>query len=343
MVVIAVATLGRVHSRAARAVKRTRGNAQKVRADGLVRSSRDEGAPLHPLTTAWPRWGRRPRWLRRAISTAMSESLPEAGLADVHAHLTHPRLIGEIEDVVRRASEAGLTHIVCNGLNPEDNERVLSLADRFDIIRPALGFYPVDTVITDMRALNVDYPREGREFSADEGVRWLEANVDRAFAIGEIGLDGYWVPDSLWERQEEVFRRLVRLAMDADKAIIIHTRKRERRALEILDELGARRVDWHCFGSKVKLARDIVQREGHYMSIPGNARRSESFSRMLGTLPRDRLLLETDCPYLSPDRERASEPADVAGTAAYAAELWGVDIDAVARTVARNFSELFQL
>jgi TatD DNase family protein len=270
----------------------------------------------------------------------MPEASPSPALADVHAHLTHPRLLPHVEDVVRRAAEAGVTHIVCNGLNPEDNERVLSLADRFPEVRPALGFYPVDTVITDMRALNVDYPREGREFTAEEGARWLEASVERAFAVGEIGLDGYWVPESLWEKQEQVFRRLVQLALQADKAVIVHTRKRERRALEILDELGVRRVDWHCFGGKVKLARRIAE-HGHYLSIPANARRSESFTRMLETLPRERVLLETDCPYLAPEPGARNEPANVVKTAEYAAQLWRMSEAEAAAQLSSNFERLF--
>lgn len=272
-----------------------------------------------------------------------NQAAAPVALVDVHAHLTHPRLLESIDAVIARARAAGVSHIVSNGLNPEDNERVLALAERFDCVRPALGFYPVDTVITDMRETGVPYPREGREFTAEEGVSWLEQHVDRAFAVGEIGLDGYWVPEPLWEKQEAVFRKLVRLALDADKAIIVHTRKRERRTLEILDELGARRVDWHCFGGKVSLARQIAERPGHYLSIPANARRSESFTRMLQTLPRDRLLLETDCPYLSPDKQRPSEPADVASTAAYAAELWNVPLAEVERTIADNFARLFAL
>ncbi|HLV20899.1 MAG TPA: TatD family hydrolase [Polyangiaceae bacterium] len=269
--------------------------------------------------------------------------LQQGALVDVHAHLTHPRLLEDVESIIERARAAGVAHIVCNGLNPEDNQRVLELAERFAIVHPGLGFYPVDTVITEMRALNVEYPREGEEFTAEQGVAWLEANVERAFAVGEIGLDGHWVPEALWDQQEQVFRRLVRLAMEADKPIIIHTRRRERRALEILDELGAPRVDWHCFGGKVNLARQIAERPGHYLSIPANARRSESFTRMLTTLPRDRLLLETDCPYLSPDKQRPSEPADVASTAAYAAELWNVPLAEVERTIADNFARLFAL
>jgi TatD DNase family protein len=265
------------------------------------------------------------------------------GLYDVHAHLTSPKLLADASNILERARQAGVTTIVSNGLNAHDNRAVLELAARDALVKPALGFYPVDTVLEDMRAAGVDYPREGLEHGTDEGVAFLREHAHEAFAIGEIGLDGYWVPEAFWAKQEDVFRTLVRVAMDADKAIIIHTRKRERRAFEILLELGAKRVDWHCFGGKVKLAREIAEHEGHYFSIPTNARRSESFTRMLQTLPRDRVLLETDCPYLGAEPGMTSEPAHVAGTARYAAELWGqsqADTDA---QLADNFFRLFRV
>ncbi len=262
------------------------------------------------------------------------------GLADVHAHLTHPRLAARQAEVLERARAAGVTAIVANGLNPADNAAVLELARREPLVFPAFGLYPVDAVLAEMRAAGVEYPREGEVASAADGVAWVREHVAQAVAVGEVGLDGHWVPEALWPRQEEVFRELVALALDADKPLIVHSRRRERRCLEILAEMGATRVDWHCFGGNVALARSIAER-GHYFSIPANARRSESFTRMLETLPRDRLLLETDCPYLSPDRERASEPADVAGTARYAAELWGVPLAEVEERVAENFARLF--
>jgi TatD DNase family protein len=262
------------------------------------------------------------------------------GLFDVHAHLTHPRMAPDQDAVLARARAAGLTTIVSNGLNPSDNDAVLALAARDPLVRPALGFYPVDTVLLRMRADGVDYPREGDEHSAEEGVAYLRANVERAFAVGEIGLDGHWVPERYWPEQEAVFRSLVELALAADKAIIIHTRKREARTLEILDELGATRVDWHCFGGKVKLARRIAER-GHYLSIPANAPRSESFTRMLETLPRDRILLETDCPYLGPEPGARNEPANVASTAAYAAKLWSASDSDVQEQLSANFERLF--
>jgi TatD DNase family protein len=191
-----------------------------------------------------------------------------------------------------------------------------------------------------MRAQGIPYPGRGAPAPAEDALAWLRAHAADAIAIGEIGLDGHWVPEALWPRQEAIFRAAVAIALDAGKPIIVHTRRRERRAFEILCELGATRVDWHCFGGKVSLARTIAA-HGHWFSIPANARRSESFTRMLATLPRDRLLLETDCPYLGAERGRGSEPADVAATAGYAAALWGEPLDAVHARLADNFAALF--
>ncbi|MDG2303734.1 MAG: TatD family hydrolase [Candidatus Binatia bacterium] len=262
------------------------------------------------------------------------------GLVDVHAHLTHPKLAGQEAEVLQRARDAGVAAIIANGLNPDDNEAVRALAGRDPLVKPAFGFYPVDAVLSEMRELGADYPREGHECTAEEGVAWVRENVAEAIAVGEIGLDGYWVPEELWAKQELVFRELVTIALEAGKPIVIHTRKRERHAFEILKEMGATRVNWHCFGGKVKLARQIAD-HGHYMSIPANARRSESFTRMLETLPRDRLLLETDCPYLGPERGATNEPANVAATATYASELWNTPLEAVTAQISTNFTELF--
>jgi TatD DNase family protein len=130
--------------------------------------------------------------------------------------------------------------------------------------------------------------------------------------------------------------------MSADKAIIIHTRKAERRALEVLQEEGAERVNWHCFSSKVKLARRIAE-AGHYLSIPANVGKAQNFQRMVETLPRDRILLETDCPYLGPVRGELNEPANVAGTVDYAAAAWGCTASDVSDQLSSNFQALFRV
>lgn len=262
------------------------------------------------------------------------------GLFDVHAHLTHPKLAAQEDAVLDRARAAGVTSILVNGLNPTDNAAVQALAARAPIVKPCFGFYPVDTVLPDMDAMGKSYPRDVPPCTMEEGIDWVRAHAEEAFAIGEIGLDGYWVPKELWDKQEIAFRALVQIALEHDKPIIIHTRRREKRALEILDELGAKRVDWHCFGGKIGLAREIVKR-GHALSIPANARRHEGFTRMLETLPRDQLLLETDCPYLGPVQGEDSEPAHVAGTARYAAELWKCSEDEAAAQLSASFERLF--
>jgi TatD DNase family protein len=262
------------------------------------------------------------------------------GLFDVHAHLTHPEIAERIDEVLAGARAAGLTTIVANGLHPADNEAVRRLAQRDPMVRPAFGFYPVDTVLARMEAMGIAYPRDAPPCATEEGIAWVRDHVGECFAVGEIGLDGYWVPESLWEEQERAFRALVAIALEADKPIIVHTRKRERRALEILCEMGARRVNWHCFGGRVKLACEIAER-GHWLSIPANARRHEAFRRMLEILPRDKVLLETDCPYLGPEPGVRSEPSHVAGTLAFAAELWKCgEHEALARFEA-NFEALF--
>jgi TatD DNase family protein len=282
-------------------------------------------------------WRRtRPDLFCRRVATR----LQVVTLFDVHAHLTHPTLRDDLPAVLARAAEAGLSSIVCNGLNPTDNQRVLELAASQPIVRPALGLYPVDAVLQQMRAAGDEYPDQGEVWSTDEAVDWVGDHIDQAFAVGEIGLDGHWVKEPHWEAQEAAFRRLVALAMDADKAVIIHTRKRERRALEILVEMGAKRVNWHCFGGKLNLARSIAE-QGHYLSIPANARRSESFTRMLQTLPRTQLLIETDCPYLGPERDQINEPKNVRHTVEYTAELWGTSFADVEQQLCANYTRLF--
>lgn len=263
------------------------------------------------------------------------------GLFDVHAHLTDPRLAEQEADVLARAEQAGVTTIISNGLNPHDNQAVAELAARSTLVKPAFGLYPVDAVLPEMRALGIAYEhREIADIPAEEAVEWLEENLDDAVAVGEIGLDHHWVPEELWERQEQVFRRIVRLAIARDLPIIMHSRRAERRALEVLQEEGAVRVDWHCFGSKVKLGRRIAE-QGHWLSIPANAARVESFRRLLEVLPRDRVLLETDCPYLSPQRGELNEPANVVHTVALAAELWECSVDDVVEQLESNFTCLF--
>ncbi len=263
-------------------------------------------------------------------------------LFDVHAHLTDHRLAADEAGVLARAAAAGVGTIISNGLNPDDNAAVAALAARSPLVKPAFGLYPVDAVLPELLASGATYPRDTEGPPPDFDVCYadLERRIEGAFAMGEVGLDHHWVPEALWALQEERFRRLVRLALAADRPLIVHTRKAEARALEVLLEEGAQRVVWHCFSAKVKLGERIAA-AGHWLSIPANAHKADNFRMLLEKLPRDKVLLETDCPYLGPEKGALNEPANVAGTAALTARLWGATPDAVEAQLEANFEALF--
>ncbi len=263
------------------------------------------------------------------------------GLFDVHAHLTHPQMPVEADEAVARARAAGLTTIVVNGLHPADNLAVRALARRHPEVKAALGFYPVEAVRLAMAANGQDVPGEKElAVAPEEGIASVLDGLGEAVAVGEIGLDGYWVPPAYWDAQEAVFRRLVRAAMDADLPVIIHSRKREERTFEVLSEMGATKVNWHCFGGRVKLAVRIAA-AGHRLSLPANLHRSQSFQRMVDLLPRDALLTETDCPFLGPEVGIPSTPADVSRTVDTLAAMWGVSRTQAIDQLASNFEGLF--
>ena len=131
------------------------------------------------------------------------------GLFDVHAHLTDRRLAAIEGAVLARAEQRGVTTIISNGLNIADNEAVLALSERAAAVRPAFGLYPVDAVLPEMLAMGVDYKTDRAPTTAREAIDWVADHVDQCVAVGEIGLDHYWVPEELWALQEQHFRELV--------------------------------------------------------------------------------------------------------------------------------------
>jgi len=260
---------------------------------------------------------------------------------DVHTHLTHRAFTEDADAVIERAVQAGLDAIVVNGLEPVSNRQVLALAARHAAVRPALGIYPLDAV---NGLLPADLPFETARFDVDAELGFIrqEALAGRLTAIGECGLDGHWVGPETFAEQERVFEALIGVALEADLPLIIHTRKLEVRSMEILVAHGVERVNFHCFGGKPKLALEWAERHGFWFSIPANARVNQAFTKMLKELPLERLLTETDAPYLPPVRGERNEPANVVGTVAWLAELRGLSIDAARDQVADNYRALFR-
>lgn len=263
-------------------------------------------------------------------------------LVDVHTHLTHAQFEGDEDMVLERARAAGLQAVVVNGLEPISNRRILAMAQANPLVKAALGIYPVDAVCDQLPkdfALDVDM------FDVDAEVGFIEAMAaaGKLAAVGECGLDAYWLGQQTFARQEAVFEALIDIAMRHDLPIIIHTRKREQRAAEILRHAGATRVDFHCYGGKVKPALRWAREDGWWFSIPANSRRSEAFAKMLKELPEERVLTETDAPYLSPEPGVRNEPANVVGTIEHLAEVREWPLARAREQVWRNYQSLFGL
>lgn len=282
-------------------------------------------API-PATTAWP-------------SPCRRTERGTVVYVDVHTHLTHERFAGDVDASIERARQAGLGAIVVNGLEPRSNRAILAMAERHPLVRPALGIYPIDAVCT---LLPADFALDVARFDVDAEVAFIDAMAatGRLVAVGECGLDGHWLDAQTFAAQERVFEALVDVAMRHDLPVIIHTRKREVRAAEILRSLGATRVDFHCYGGKVKNALRWAAEQGWWFSVPANARRSESFSKMLRELPAERILTETDAPYMAAEPGSRSEPADVVATVAYLAELRGWSVAQAGAQVWANYLAL---
>ena len=258
---------------------------------------------------------------------------------DVHSHLTHEDFAEDLPAVIARAEAAGLGAIVVNGLEPLSNRRILALAQTYPVLKPALGIYPIEAVNDRVG----DLPFAVARFDVDAEITFIDeqARLGRVFAIGECGLDAYWVGEETFVRQEEVFTKLIEIALTRQLPLIIHTRKREERAMEILAYHGVKRVDFHCYGGKVKPALKAAEEKGWYFSIPANARRNEAFQKLLRDLPREQLLTETDCPFLPPHKGARNEPREVVGTIEYLAELRSWSLAEAKDQVWSNYQRLF--
>jgi TatD DNase family protein len=259
---------------------------------------------------------------------------------DVHAHLTDARFAADLPDVLARARAAGLGAIVVNGLCPATNAAVVAMAARDPLVQPATGIYPIDAVNA---LLPADFQLQVARFDVDAEIAAIRARAaaGQIVAVGECGLDGHWVGEETFAEQERVFLALLEIAVEHDLPAIIHTRKREERAIEIIRHHGVKKVDFHCYGGRVKSAVKAAQELGAYFSIPANARVNEAFRKMLTELPPERILTETDCPYLAPKRGERNEPANVVGTVALLAEVRGWEEPKAAELVIDNYRRLF--
>lgn len=241
-------------------------------------------------------------------------------LIDVHAHLDFFSE-EEIGKIILNAKKAKVGLIITNSLNLKSCKRNLEIVKKYDIVKLAVGLYP--------EGLSLKKLEELRKF--------VHKNKKYVFAIGEIGMD--FKHDEDKKLQEKVFREQLRLAEELNVPAIIHTRKAEREVIEIVKDYDCKKI-LHCFSGNFKLVKEAVK-GGCYFSIPTNIVRSEHFKKMVEVLPREKILLETDAPYLSPFKDRKNEPEFVAESVKVISKIWGVSKKETEGQIEENFIKVF--
>jgi TatD DNase family protein len=255
---------------------------------------------------------------------------------DSHCHIDGEQFDDDRDDVVARAREAGVAAMLIVGTgdpNTDDFRKAVAVAEKYDNVYASVGVHPHDAKLYDDNA---------------EAHLIDLAKSQKVIAWGEIGLD-YYYDHSPRDVQREVFRRQIRTARKLGLPIIIHSRDADDETVEILTEEcswdGFRGI-MHCFGGTPEMARSLMD-IGFLISFAGNVtfKKADNLRDAAQAVPLDRLLIETDCPFLTPIpfRGQRNEPSYVVHTARFLAEFYGVELETIARTTTQNFYKLFQL
>jgi TatD DNase family protein len=258
-------------------------------------------------------------------------------LVDSHAHLDMPHFDADRDAVVERARQAGIAAILTLGVDGASSQRAVALAQQYAEVYAAVGIHPHEA-----------------QHATPEVYKTLvalarERTANRIIAWGEIGLD-YHYNHSPPDIQRREFRRQIRLAGELDLPVCIHSRDAHSDVLTILEEERAAEVGvvMHCFSGDETVAQRCLDL-GFYLSFAGPVtfRNAGKLPDVVPRVPDDRLLIETDAPYLSPHpwrgREHRNEPARVAVIAARVAELRGVSVEQLGECLRGNFQALFRM
>jgi TatD DNase family protein len=252
-------------------------------------------------------------------------------LVDSHCHLNYKGLAEQQDEVVARARARGVTAMLNIATRESEWDDVLAAAERHADVWASVGIHPHDA---------------DQHPDVDTAKLVARAAHPRVIGIGETGLD-YYYDKSDRQRQQESFRRHIHASQQTGLPVIVHTRDAEADTLALLDEEMGRAVFpgvIHCFTASDDFARKALDL-GLYISISGivTFRNAAELQATAKWLPRDRLLIETDAPFLAPvpHRGKTGEPAFVADTLAFLADLRGEDRDALGVATARNFYKLF--
>ena len=252
---------------------------------------------------------------------------------DSHAHLTDEAFLDEGENIVENAKNSGVEIIITSGYNLSSSNDAVEFAEKHQGVYASIGVYPENC--------------EEYDENVEKSLVSL-ANKDRVVAIGEIGLQyTEGMPDK--QKQKDVFAKQIQLAHKLGLPVVIHCRDAFGDAIEILKENKIFLTNggtFHCFTGSFEIAKEILKL-GLHISVGGVStfKNATNLKQTLKNVPLDRIILETDCPYLSPHpfRSQRNEPAKIVTIAENLAELKGISVDEVAKKTTENIRRLFKI
>jgi TatD DNase family protein len=255
---------------------------------------------------------------------------------DIHCHLDLYEDEEEVKEVVKNAIKNEVKCMITNSVDISSCEKNLEYAKKYkDIVRLAVGFYPKDALDRESEDIDIKIKRKSETFS--DLKKFVIKNKKDIIALGETGLDLYNGKDI--EEQKKLLKQELKLAEDLDIPIILHSRKAEAEIVEFAKDFKCKRV-LHCFSGKFSLIKKAVE-YGYYFSIPTNIVRLEHFKNMVKEVPKNRILTETDAPFLSPYKEKKNEPAFVHETIKEIKKIWNLTGRETEEILWKNFKEVF--
>ncbi len=249
---------------------------------------------------------------------------------DAHCHLDDAQFANDLDAVIARAADIGVQTIITAGADVESSRAAVALAEKYDPVYAVVGIQPEHARTFDGASLTA--------------IRDL-AQHRKVVGIGEIGLDFYWQNNPPREMQVSALVAQLDLAAELNKPVVIHDRDAHAELMEILRlRNGKPRGVLHCFSGDLEMARRAIDL-GYLISFAGNVtfKNARQLQEIARALPLERIVIETDAPYLSPRRGRRNEPANVALVAAKIAELKNIAPSVVEQTTTHNSHLLFGL
>ena len=249
---------------------------------------------------------------------------------DTHAHYDSSKFDSDRDEILAALPENGVTLVVDPGDNTERSKRAVALAHRYPFVYAAVGWHPEEAEDWGEESLN-----EIRALAHDEKV----------VAIGEIGLDYYWDKTYL-EKQKTMFRAQIELALEMDLPIIVHDREAHGDCLEIVRYYPELRGVFHCFSGSAEMAKELLKC-GWYLGFDGPITYKNAVKALdvIRVTPMDRILLETDSPYLAPvpNRGKRNDSRNLQYIAAVIAREKGLELETVAAMTMENGKRLFAI